>query len=180
YHTVGTVEMLYHPEVGFSFLEMNTRLQVEHGVTEDVTGIDLVAVQIRLAEGARLADVLDEPRLNGSAIEARIYAEDPVRFLPSPGQISTLDFPQVKGVRIETGYVAGNCVSPFYDPMVAKVIASGADRLTAIARLRDALSRATVEGIKTNIPFLIRVLDSGAFREGRVHTGMIAELGKAN
>ncbi|MBI1621668.1 acetyl-CoA carboxylase biotin carboxylase subunit [Aquamicrobium zhengzhouense] len=180
YHTVGTVEMLYHPDVGFSFLEMNTRLQVEHGVTEDVTGIDLVAVQIRLAEGARLADVLDTPRLNGTAIEARIYAEDPVRFLPSPGQISTLDFPAVEGVRIESGYVAGNRVTPFYDPMVAKVIASANDRQTAIKRLREALAGTTIEGIKTNIPSLIHVLDSSAFREGRVHTGMIAELGKAN
>jgi acetyl-CoA carboxylase biotin carboxylase subunit len=176
YRTLGTVEMLYHPDAGFSFLEMNTRLQVEHSVTEEVTGTDLVAAQIRLAEGATLDELDIGAAIAGHAIEARIYAEDPVRFLPSPGRLETFAFPAGDGVRLETGYEEGCTVTPFYDPMIAKLICRGPDRATAIARLRDALDETAISGIKTNIPLLKAVTRSPSFLEGRVHTGMIAEL----
>ena len=179
YRTIGTVEMLHHPDTGFSFLEMNTRLQVEHGVTEEVTGIDLVATQIRLAAGAPLGETLAlAPSMNGHAIEARIYAEDPMRFLPSPGRLERFRMP-ADGVRVETGYAEGCTVSPFYDPMVAKVIAHGADRTEAIERLLSALRSTEIAGIKTNLPSLISALDSPRFRGGAVHTGVFTEIGKA-
>ncbi len=176
YSTVGTVEMLYHPEVGFSFLEMNTRLQVEHGVTEEVTATDLVAAQIRLAEGASLDEIAVGAALDGHAIEARIYAEDPVRMLPSPGRLDRFAFPAGDGIRVDTGYAEGCTVTPYYDPMVAKIICRGPDRPTAIERLVEALRDTAIAGIKTNIPLLQRILQSPAFRAGSVHTGMIAEF----
>ncbi|KRB67985.1 acetyl-CoA carboxylase biotin carboxylase subunit [Noviherbaspirillum sp. Root189] len=173
YDIIGTVEMLYTPERGFSFLEVNTRLQVEHAVTEEVTGIDIVAAQIRLARGERINDVLPAtPALSGHAIEARVYAEDPVRFFPSPGLLEQFDVPSGLGIRIETGYAEGCRVSSYYDPMLAKVIASGADRPQAIARLVAALDACSVRGVKTNIPFIQRVLASRDFRDGAVHTGL--------
>jgi acetyl-CoA carboxylase biotin carboxylase subunit len=176
YTTVGTVEMLYHPEVGFSFLEMNTRLQVEHGVTEEVTATDLVVAQIRLAEGAELDEILSGITLKGHAIEARVYAEDPVRMLPSPGRLETFAFPAGEGVRVETGYAEGCTITPNYDPMVAQIICSGPDRPTAIERLAEALENTEIAGIKTNIPLLTAVVRSPSFLEGRVHTNMIAEV----
>jgi len=179
YCTIGTVEMLYHPDTGFSFLEMNTRLQVEHGVTEEVTGIDLVTTQIGLASGQALGTLLNAPvAMNGHAIEARIYAEDPVRFMPSPGKLESFHVPD-DGVRVETGYAAGCTVSPFYDPMLAKVIAHGPDRLTAIDKLLSGLRGSVVGGIKTNLPSLINALESPRFRDGAIHTGIFTEIGKA-
>lgn len=168
YDVIGTVEMLYTPETGFSFLEVNTRLQVEHAVTEAVTGLDLVQAQIRLAAGERLSAVVPTPpQLSGHAIEARIYAEDPVRFFPSPGVLREFDFPSgMPGLRIETGYAQGNTVTPFYDPMVAKVVAWGRNRQEAIARLQGALVATRIHGIKTNIPMVLRVLDSEVFANG--------------
>lgn len=170
YDVIGTVEMLYTPETGFSFLEVNTRLQVEHAITECVTGVDIVAAQIRLATGERLCDVLPErPALDGHAIEARIYAEDPVRFIPSPGVLEVFELPgEGDGLRVETGYARGNRVSSHYDPMIAKVIARGATREAAIRRLAGALDAFRVEGIKTNIPFVLRVLRSDVFQQGRM------------
>ncbi len=177
YDNIGTVETLYDPEVGFSFLEMNTRLQVEHAVTEEITGLDLVALQIELAAGQRLDEVLPGPvAVTGHAVEARIYAEDPKRFLPSPGPLRVFRPPCHAGVRVETGYSEGTAVTPFYDPMVAKVIAHGATRDVAIARLDDALGDFAIEGVKTNIPFLQQVLRDAAFRAGHVHTGLAAEV----
>jgi acetyl-CoA carboxylase, biotin carboxylase subunit len=177
YDNIGTIEMLYAPATGFSFLEMNTRLQVEHAVTEEITGVDIVASQIRLSAGERLSEVLPTeiwPR--GHAIQARIYAEDPVRFLPSPGPLNTFRPPTLEGVRIESGYREGNTVSHFYDPMIAKVIAHGHDRNTAIAVLMTALRHFDIGGVKTNIPFLLAVLGSNRFRNGLVHTGLSAEI----
>jgi acetyl-CoA carboxylase biotin carboxylase subunit len=179
YTTIGTVEMLYHPDIGFSFLEMNTRLQVEHGVTEEVTGIDLVEIQIRLAEGALLSETLSPPAMTGHAVQARIYAEDPVKFLPSPGTISAFDIAGGEGIRVDTGYSAGCTVTPFYDPLIAKVIASAPDRSTAIERLRTSLAATRISGIKTNTPLLLRILDDPAFLSGDIHTGLIAEYSKA-
>ncbi|KRB67941.1 acetyl-CoA carboxylase biotin carboxylase subunit [Noviherbaspirillum sp. Root189] len=168
YDVIGTVEMLYTPETGFSFLEINTRLQVEHAVTEAVTGVDLVQAQIRLAAGEPLSAVIQKaPEVNGHAIEARIYAEDPVRFFPSPGVLNEFDFPHgMPGIRIETGYAQGNTVTSFYDPMVAKIVAWGRDRTEAIARLQGALAATRIQGIKTNIPMISRVLASAVFAAG--------------
>lgn len=171
YDVIGTVEMLYTPSTGFTFLEVNTRLQVEHAVTEEVTGIDIVAAQIRLASGEHIDSVLP-PRIatSGHAVEARIYAEDPVRFFPSPGTLAAFQAPEAPGIRVETGYCEGTRVSTFYDPMIAKVISHGADRADAIRRLRSALETFHVSGVKTNIPFVLRILEDEEFVAARLHT----------
>ncbi|MEP9348133.1 biotin carboxylase N-terminal domain-containing protein [Xanthobacter sp. KR7-225] len=175
YDNIGTVEMLMDADGTFSFLEMNTRLQVEHGVTEEVTGIDLVVSQIRLAAGEPIDAVLPvPPQVSGHAVQARVYAEDPKRFLPSPGTLQVFRPPS--GVRVETGYGEGCKISTFYDPLVAKVIAHGATREEATARLSAALDGFVIEGVKTNIPALQSILRSQAFRDGLVHTGLVAEV----
>lgn len=168
YDVIGTVEMLYTPENGFSFLEVNTRLQVEHAITEAVTGVDIVQAQIRLAAGERLADVVSHtPEVNGHALEARLYAEDPVTFFPSPGLLKTFDLgPPRAGVRIETGYVQGNRISSHYDPMVAKIITHAATRQAAMDEMVSVLRAVRIEGIKTNIPLILKVLESDRFRSG--------------
>jgi acetyl-CoA carboxylase biotin carboxylase subunit len=174
YDSLGTVEILLSADGDFSFLEMNTRLQVEHAVTEMVTGIDLVAAQIRVADGAALADIVRaDVALDGHAIEARVYAEDPVTFYPSPGTLRRFARPAARAdLRIETGYAEGCVVTPFYDPLLAKVIAHAPTRTEAIAALSDALDRFAIEGVKSNIPFLQRMLADPAFVEGDVHTGL--------
>jgi acetyl-CoA carboxylase biotin carboxylase subunit len=180
YDHLGTVETLYSPETGFGFLEVNPRLQVEHAVTEEVTGVDLVDLQLRLAAGGRIPDLLPSPPpFGGHAVEARIYAEDSLRFLPSPGTLKVFRPPEGKGIRVETGYAEGGAVTPFYDPMIAQVIARGPDRLSALDLLFDALGEFRVEGVKTNIGFLRALLRHGPFLEGRVHTTMAEELVKA-
>jgi acetyl-CoA carboxylase, biotin carboxylase subunit len=177
YDVIGTVEMLRGHDGSWNFLEMNTRLQVEHAVTEEVTGVDLVAAQLRLAAGARLAEVLPGPvRPSGHAIEARLYAEDPVKFFPSPGRLDVFRLPAGDGVRVETGYAEGNRVTPHYDPMIAKVIAHAPTREAAIARLVDALRATEIAGLKTNLPFVLKVLASEAFRAGDVDTGLATAL----
>ena len=178
YDNIGTVEMLLGADGAFSFLEMNTRLQVEHAVTEMVTGVDLVAAMIRLAAGARLDDVLPaEISVRGHAIEARVYAEDPVRFLPSPGPLLRFRPPAgTATLRVETGYREGMVVTPHYDPLLAKVIAHAPTRDSAIAALGEALAGFEVQGLKCNIAFIQRVLASAAFRAGQVHTGLAQEL----
>jgi acetyl-CoA carboxylase biotin carboxylase subunit len=177
YDNIGTVETLYDPAAGFAFLEMNTRLQVEHAVTEEVTGIDLVQSQIRLAAGERLDQVLPaEIAPQGHAIEVRVYAEDSKRFLPSPGPLLVFRPPQGEGIRVETGYAEGNTVTPFYDPMLAKVVTRGATRQQAIARMREALEMFAIEGVKTNLAFARQVLDDEAFRAGAIHTGLTADV----
>lgn len=177
YDVIGTVETLYGGGSDFQFLEMNTRLQVEHAVTEEITGIDLVIAQIRLAAGERLDDVLPPViATQGHAIEARIYAEDPVRFYPSPGLLKTLRFPTGEGIRVETGFAEGNSVTPYYDPMIAKLIVHASDRTSAIDRLIGALDATTIDGVKHNIPFIRNVLNSEEFRAGHVHTGLGTEI----
>ncbi|MBP7063156.1 biotin carboxylase N-terminal domain-containing protein [Ferrovibrio sp.] len=177
YDVIGTVETLHSASAGFGFLEVNTRLQVEHAVTEAVTGLDLVRCQIRLATGEALADVVPVlPEPQGHAIQARIYAEDPVRFLPSPGPLTVFRLGQGEGIRIETGYAEGNIITPYYDPMIAKVIAHGADRAEAIQRLDAALAASRIEGVKTNIPLLRAILAFPAFQAGTVHTGLVADV----
>lgn len=177
YDVIGTVEMLYTPATGFTFLEVNTRLQVEHAVTEEVTGIDIVSAQIRLAAGEKIDAVLPARiECHGHAVEARIYAEDPVRFFPSAGMLETFTLPVGEGLRVETGYAAGCRVSSHYDPMLAKVIAHGPDRATAIARLSMALDRFKVSGVKTNIPYVQCVLADADFAEGRINTRLGATV----
>jgi acetyl-CoA carboxylase biotin carboxylase subunit len=177
YDNIGTVEMLYGPDGSFSFLEMNTRLQVEHGVTEEITGVDLVRAQIRSAAGEPLAAVLPpEFRLAGHAIQARVYAEDPRNFFPSPGRLKVFRPPQDPAIRVETGYAEGREVTPHYDPMLAKVIVHAPVREQAIDRLIEALAAFDIQGLKHNIPAVLAVLRSEPFREGRVHTGLIAEV----
>ena len=177
YDNIGTVEMLMGADGTFSFLEMNTRLQVEHGVTEEVTGVDLVRAQIRSAAGERIADILP-PRVEvqGHAIQARVYAEDPKNFFPSPGKLKVFRPPQADGVRVETGYAEGRDVTPHYDPMLAKVIVRAATREQAIDRLAEALEAFAIEGVKNNIPAVLAVLRSEAFRAGHVHTGLMPEV----
>jgi acetyl-CoA carboxylase biotin carboxylase subunit len=176
YDIIGTVETLNDGGASFNFLEMNTRLQVEHAVTEEVTGIDLVTSQIRLACGERLEQVLPASiEISGHAIEARIYAEDPVRFYPSPGLLRRLVWPS-NGVRIETGYAQGNRITTHYDPMIAKIIVHAIDRSTAIQRLDEALAETQIEGIKTNIPFVRDVLRDPEFRRGDIDTGIAGRV----
>src|SRR5690606_20406802 len=167
YDVIGTVEMLYTPDAGFVFLEVNTRLQVEHAVTEAITGIDLVHSQIRLAWGISLDDVIvNEPTITGHAIEVRVYAEDPIRFYPSSGVLTALELPVGPGIRVEAAYAVGNRITPYYDPLIAKLIVHQPDRSSAIALMCEALNAAVVDGVKTNIPFLKQVLQDDAFLSG--------------
>ena len=177
YVGAGTVEFLMDRDHNFYFLEMNTRLQVEHPVTELCCGIDLVEAQIRIAQGEPIGLTQDEIKRTGHAIEARLYAEDPSQnFLPSPGFIRELNFPHWPGVRIDCGVSQGFEVPRYYDPMIAKVIAYGEDREQARRRLHRALEETAVKGITTNNRFLIELLDSEEFISGNYHTGSIAEL----
>ena len=177
YDNIGTVEMLRAPDGTFGFLEVNTRLQVEHGVTEMVTGVDIVATQIRLAAGESLAAILPaDPVLLGHAIEARVYAEDPKRFLPSPGVLALYRPPTADGVRVDTGYGEGQRVTPFYDPMLAKVLVRADDRAGAIAALDAALGAFAIEGVRHNIPALRALLADERFQRGDVHTGLLGEV----
>lgn len=179
YNNIGTVEMLMGADGTFSFLEMNTRLQVEHGVTEEITGIDLVEAQIRSSAGEHLDAILPAKlERSGHALQARVYAEDPKRFFPSPGTLTVFRPPHGDGIRIETGYAEGRIVTPHYDPMLAKVIVHEPTRGAAIDKLCDALENFEVSGVKTNISALLQILRSDPFREGQVHTGLVAEVMK--
>lgn len=176
YEGAGTVEFLLDEAGAFYFLEMNTRLQVEHAVTELVTGADLVRAQIRVAEGRPLPWRQDEIGSRGHAIECRVYAEDPERnFMPSLGEILILAEPAGPGVRVDTGIRQGDEVTMFYDPMIAKLSLHGDDRAAAIDRAVTALKSYAVLGVTTNIEYLIAILQRPAFREGRLHTGFLAE-----
>ena len=175
YVNAGTLEFLVHDR-GFYFLEMNTRLQVEHPVTEQVTGLDLVAAQLDVAAGAPLPWTQDAIVQRGAAIEVRVYAEDPAKsFLPSPGTITRLALPSGEGLRVESGVVEGSVVSVHYDPLLFKLIASGADRPQAIERLARALDACVVEGVKTTLPLLRTIAAHAEFRRGAVHTQMIEQ-----
>ena len=177
YDNIGTVEMLMGADGSFNFLEMNTRLQVEHGVTEAITGVDLVKAQIRCAAGERLGDILPHKiEVKGHAIQARVYAEDPKNFFPSPGKLNVFRPPADASVRVETGYAEGRDVTPHYDPMIAKVIVHATSRDAAIDKLIGALEAFEIQGLKHNIPAVIAILKSESFRAGHVHTGLIPEV----
>ena len=179
YEGAGTLEFLVDGDGRFYFLEMNTRVQVEHAVTELVTGIDIVKSGIRIAAGEPLDFAQADVGLHGWALECRIYAEDPEKnFMPSPGKIAEFRPPEGPGVRNDAGVAAGAEVTVFYDPMIAKLCTWGRDRPEAIARMRRGLHEYVVTGVKTSLPFHRRVLDNAAFRAGRYDTGFIAtELG---
>jgi acetyl-CoA carboxylase biotin carboxylase subunit len=178
YVGAGTVEFLVSDlDKSFYFLEMNTRLQVEHPVTELVTGIDLVREQIRVATGEALSFSQEDVRLQGHAIECRIYAEDPeTNFLPSPGKITRLRIPQGPGVRDDGGVYEGSEVSIYYDPMISKFAVYGSDRLQAIDRMRRALAEYEIGGLKTTIPFFREVMEDEEFIEGKLDTGFISRF----
>jgi acetyl/propionyl-CoA carboxylase alpha subunit len=170
YLSAGTVEFLYDG-AEFYFMEMNTRLQVEHPVTELVTGIDIVKAQIGVAQGEHLQIAQDDVQLTGHALECRINAEDPTRdFAPSPGEVRTLRMPGGPGIRIDSHLYAWYRVPPFYDSLLAKVIAWGRDRNEAIMRMRRALSEMQLEGFPTTLPFHLRLMHDDRFRRGDVHT----------
>jgi acetyl-CoA carboxylase, biotin carboxylase subunit len=177
YHSAGTIEFLMGPDRNFYFLEMNTRLQVEHPVTEMVWGIDIVKEQLRIAEGGRIEVDQEQLSPSGHAIECRIYAEDPARkFAPSPGLIRYLNLPEGPGVRNENGVYTGYTVPVFYDPMLSKLVCHAATRDEAIARMLRALGEYRVEGIMTTIPFYSYVMDHKDFREARFDTGFLDRL----
>jgi acetyl-CoA carboxylase biotin carboxylase subunit len=177
YRGAGTVECLVDADAGsFVFLEMNTRLQVEHPVTELVTGIDLVEQQFRIAAGEPPSFDPVAIRPAGHALELRIYAEDPVRFLPGPGTITEWDEPAGDGVRVDAGYEAGNTVTPFYDPLLAKLCVHGADRAQALERARDAVAAFRIAGPKTNLAFHADLLASPDFVSGDYDTSLVSKL----
>jgi acetyl-CoA carboxylase biotin carboxylase subunit len=165
YRSAGTFEFLYQDDE-FYFIEMNTRLQVEHPVTEMITGIDIVREQLRIAAGEPLSVTQDDVRFQGHAIECRINAEDPKTFMPSPGLITLWHAPGGPGVRVDSHIYTGYKVPPFYDSMIGKVIAHGGDRDAAIARMKNALTEIVIEGIKTNVPLHQEIFQHAAFQAG--------------
>jgi 3-methylcrotonyl-CoA carboxylase alpha subunit len=175
YVNAGTVEFIVAQDGGFYFMEINTRLQVEHPVTEMVTGLDLVEWQLRVAAGEPLPCAPDALRQSGHAIEVRLYAEDPnAGFLPGSGRLDRLALPAtMPGVRVDSGVVEGDVVTIFYDPMIAKLIVHGADRAQALARMRDALARCEISGPKSNIAFLERLVRHPAVVDGTIDTGYL-------
>ncbi len=175
YANAGTVEFLV-AEGKFFFMEMNARLQVEHPVTEATTGIDIIGWQIRIAAGEKLDLVQANLRRSGHALEFRIYAEDPVRMLPSPGTLTRFEPPSGEGVRCDAGYRTGDTVTPYYDPLLAKLIVSAPTREAAIARAAAALSEFRIEGVKSNVELHRRIVFSEAFGRGELDTHFLERL----
>jgi 3-methylcrotonyl-CoA carboxylase alpha subunit len=174
YQNAGTVEFILAPDRSFYFLEVNTRLQVEHAITECVTGLDLVEEQIRVAQGEALRISQQDVRFEGAAIEVRLYAEDPAAgFLPQTGKLVDWDLPPADGLRVDSGVESGSEVGIHYDPMLAKIIAHGESRELALQRMRKALRSLSVQGVTTNRDFLLRVLDHPAFIAGEIDTHFI-------
>jgi acetyl-CoA carboxylase biotin carboxylase subunit len=171
YNSVGTVEFLLDEEKNFYFMEMNTRIQVEHGVTEMITGIDLIKEQISVAAGEKLSFTQEDVKINGCALECRINAEDPhMNFMPCPGKVENYILPGGIGIRIDSAVYSGYVISPFYDSMVSKVIAWGRNREEAISRMKRALNEFVIEGVKTTIPFHKKLMDNKTFKDGNFNT----------
>jgi len=170
YTNAGTFEFLMDEKGHFYFMEVNTRVQVEHPVTEFITGIDIVKEQIRIAAGERLSFKQSEVTFTGHAIECRVNAEDPVTFVPSPGLIHAFSIPGGPGVRVDTAAHAECTIPPNYDSMIAKIIVHGRDRQEAIARMKRVLEMSVVEGIRTSIPLHLRILNDADFVAGRLST----------
>jgi len=174
YNSAGTIEFLLDKHNNFYFIEMNTRIQVEHPVTELVTGLDLIKEQIRVAAGEELGYKQEDIKISGWAMECRVNAEDPAKnFMPSPGQVKIYEVPGGPGVRIDSVVYPGYTITPYYDSMVAKVIVWGKDRDEAIKRMSRALDEFTIEGVKTTIPFQKKVLDNAFFKKGQFYTNFI-------
>jgi acetyl-CoA carboxylase biotin carboxylase subunit len=176
YTNAGTVEFLMDEDGAIYFIEMNTRIQVEHPVTELVTGVDLIKAQIRIAAGERLQDATGEIHFSGHAIECRINAEDPETFVPSAGRITTFQAPGGTGVRVDSAAYADAVIPPYYDSMIAKLIVKGRDRAEAIGRMKRALEMFVIEGIRTSIPLHRRILADPDFAAGRFDTHFIERL----
>ncbi len=176
YTNAGTLEFLVDKNQNFYFLEMNTRLQVEHPVTEEISGLDLVEQQLRIANGEQLSFTRDSLVKRGHAIEVRIYAEHPVTFFPSPGKITKLELPEGEGIRHEIAVETGSVVSPFYDPMIAKLVVYGDTRVEACEKLAEALRGYVVEGIQTNIPMLLETVTHPQFLQGNTTTKFVEEF----
>ena len=175
YTNAGTIEFIVDEQENFYFLEMNTRLQVEHPITEMVTNLDLVKWQILVASGESLPLNQAEISTHGHAIEFRLYAEDPNTFLPSPGKIETFTYPEVEGVRVDSGYESQSVVTPFYDPMIAKIIVGGPNREQTLEQSHRFLADLQVEGIKTNIPLFLSILKDEAFNKGQYTTAYLTK-----
>lgn len=171
YNSVGTVEFLLDEDNNFYFMEMNTRIQVEHGVSEMITGIDLLKEQIAIAAGEKLSFAQEQVKINGCAIECRINAEDPVmNFIPTPGKINNYIAPGGIGIRVDSAVYTGYTIPPYYDSMVSKVIAWGRTREEAILRMKRALDEFVIDGVKTTIPFHTKLMDNETFRKGNFNT----------
>jgi acetyl-CoA carboxylase biotin carboxylase subunit len=179
YTNAGTFEFLMDKDGKFYFMEANTRLQVEHPVTEMVTGIDIVKEQIRIAAGERLGFKQSEVTFTGHAIECRINAEDPETFAPSPGVIHAFSVPGGPGVRIDTAAHSECTISPYYDSMIAKIIVHGRDRQEAIARMRRTLEMTVIEGIKTTVPLQLKIINEPDFAAGRLSTAFMERFAPA-
>ena len=180
YTNAGTIEFIVNPKGEFFFMEMNTRIQVEHGVTEMVTGTDLVMEQIRVASGLPLSFTQEDIRVQGHAIECRINAEIPEKnFMPSPGKITGLHLPGGNGVRVDSGLYTGYTIPPDYDSMIAKILVHASDREAAIRKMHAVLDETVILGVNTNLDFQYRIMENAAFREGKADTGFIDQfLGK--
>jgi acetyl-CoA carboxylase, biotin carboxylase subunit len=176
YTNAGTIEFLMDPDGSLYFIEMNTRIQVEHPVTEMVTGVDLIKAQIRIAAGERLEEAVGPVQFSGHAIECRINAEDPDTFVPSAGRITTFQAPGGTGVRVDSAAYTDAVIPPYYDSMIAKLIVKGRDRAEAIGRMKRALEMFVIEGIKTSIPLHRRILADGEFAAGKLDTHFIERL----
>ena len=171
YHSLGTMEFLLDEDGNFYFMEMNTRIQVEHPVTEWVTGIDLVKMQILIAMGEKLSHTQEEINFKGHAIEVRVNAEDPDNgFIPNPGKIEFLHFPGGPGVRIDTHIYQGYTIPPYYDSLIGKLIVHDEDRSSAIKRLYRALEETIIKGVKTTVPFYLKLLENEDFQKGNIDT----------
>jgi len=175
YTSAGTVEFLVDQHGKHYFLEMNTRIQVEHPITEEISGVDIVEEQINIANNLQLTFTQADLKMEGHAIEVRIYAEDPKTFFPSPGQITTFELPEAEYIRHETTVTSNYEVTPFYDPMISKLIVKGDNRKEAISRLSNALSKCKIEGIKTNVPMLIDIVNNQEFKNGNTITAFVDE-----
>lgn len=176
YTSTGTVEFLVDEQLNFYFLEMNTRLQVEHPVTEMITGIDLVEEQIKIARGEKLGFSQDDLSINGHALELRVYAEDPMNdFLPSIGTLTTYIKPQGEGIRVDDGYRQGMEIPVYYDPMIAKLVTHGKDRMEAIQKMKTAIAAYSIEGVSTTLPFGSFVFEHSAFLSGKFDTHFLKE-----
>ncbi|MGN1037680.1 MAG: acetyl-CoA carboxylase biotin carboxylase subunit, partial [Ruminococcus sp.] len=176
YYNAGTIEFLVDDDKNFYFMEMNTRIQVEHPVTEAVTGFDLVKAQIKVSAGEKLDVTQEDIKISGHAIECRINAENPeLDFRPSPGQIKALNMPGGPGIRIDTAVYQGYTIPPYYDSMIAKLIVHGSNRKEAIMKMKWALSEFIVDGIDTNIDFQLELIKNRDFENGNYNIGYLSQ-----